>query len=102
MQLLVSKYPNYTLYTDACKLGAGGLSTPGMTHVPYWLWKFEWPKDIQEEVITEATPTHTLIINDLELVGLVLGLLVLDNVCTGLQYKNIGRLCKNTSAVSWA
>ena len=62
----------------------------------------EWPQDIQDDMITEANQTGTLTINDLELAGLVLGWLVLENVCANLLYKHIGSFCDNTSAVSWA
>ena len=101
VQLLVSAYPNYIQYTDACKLGAGGVITPGLDSIEYWVWQFEWPQDIQDEMITEANPTGKLTINDLELAGLVLGWLVLENVCANLLYKHIGSFCDNTSAVSW-
>jgi len=46
VQLLVSNHPNYILYTDACALGAGGVITPGLDAIQYWVWQFEWPDDI--------------------------------------------------------
>ena len=53
-------------------------------------------------MITEATPTGTLAINDLDLAGLVLGFLVLEKLCSELQYKNIGSFCNNLSTVLWS
>ena len=44
----------------------------------HWVWKFEWPADIQQELVTgRMNKTGKLTINDLELAGLVLGWLVL-------------------------
>ena len=87
---------------NACKLGSGGVTTPGMTPVPYWVWKFKWPQEIQDKIITVATPTCTLTVNDLELAGLAIVWLVHENSCPYLQYKHISSFCDNTSAVSWA
>lgn len=100
--LLVSEFPNIIEYTDACKLGAGGVITPGMDPFQYWVWQYEWPLDIQKELITDKNRNGKLTINDLELAGLVLGWLVLEYVCADLQFKHVGMFCDNTSAVSWA
>ena len=102
VQLLVSTYPNYIQYTDACKLGAGGVITPGLDPMQHWVWQFEWPADIQKELVTGTNKTGKLTINDLELAGLVLGWLVLEGVCKDLVFKHIGMFCDNTSSVAWA
>ena len=102
VQLLVSSYPNYIQFTDACGLGAGGIITPGLDPMQHWVWKFEWPRDIKEALVSGTNKTGTLTINDLELAGLVLGWLVLEHVCDDLRYKHVGMFCDNTSAVSWA
>ena len=102
VQLLVSEFPNIIEYTDACKLGAGGVITPGMDPFQHWVWQYEWPLDIQQELVTDKNRNGKLTINDLELAGLVLGWLVLEYVCANLTYKHVGMFCDNTSAVSWA
>ena len=102
VQLLVSDYPNYILYTDSCKLGAGGVVTPGIEGIPYVVWQFEWPDDIQERLVTEKNPTGDLTINDFELAGMVLGWLVLEYIWNHLSFKHVGLFCDNTSAVAWA
>ena len=102
VQLLVSEFPNYIQYTDACKLGAGGVITPGLDPIQCWVWQFPWPQDIQDRLVSEGDPTGDLTINDIELAGLVLGWLVLEHVCPDLVFKHIGMFCDNTSAVSWA
>ena len=101
VQLLVPDYPHLLQYTDACGLGAGGVITPGLSACPYIVWQFEWPLDIQRQLVSAKNPTGTLTINDLELAGLVLGWLVLEAICDNLQFAHIGTFCDNTSAVAW-
>ena len=40
VKLLVLDYPNYIVITDACGLGAGGVLTPGISPLNFWVWKF--------------------------------------------------------------
>ena len=101
VRLLVSNYPNYVQFTDACGLGAGGIITPGLDPMQHWVWKFEWPQDIKDSLVSWSNKKGTLTINDLELAGIVLGWLVLEQVCKNLTYKHVGLFCDNTSAVSW-
>eukprot|EP00957_Ditylum_brightwellii_P083209 6326698-Ditylum_brightwellii.AAC.1 len=42
---LVSDYPLYLGYTDACLLGAGGVWTPGTANLPALVWQVEWPPE---------------------------------------------------------
>ena len=99
---LVVHPPNYIGYTDACGLGAGGVWISGIDFLPPFLWKFEWPENIQKSLITANNPNGTLTINDLELCGKVLGWLALEGNGPDLHKKHIVTFCDNTSAVSWA
>jgi hypothetical protein len=98
---LVTDFPSYIGYSDACGLGAGGTWSSGIDNLPPFLWKYEWPKDIKDALITEHNPTGTLTINDLELAGMVLNLFALECNITNLKFKHIAMFCDNTSAVSW-
>ena len=102
VRLLVSDYPNLIQYTDACKLGAGGVVVPGMDPFYYYVWQVEWPKDIRDKLVSWNNPKGTLTINDLELAGLLLGWLVIEYICGDLRFKHIGSFCDNTSAVAWS
>ena len=102
VQLLVSDYPNFILFSNACGLGAGGVVAPGLDASKHWVWQLEWPDDIKQRLISLVNPTGDITINDLELAGLVLGWLVLEQVCTDLNFKHVGMFCNNISAISWA
>ena len=101
VQLLVPEFPNYLQYTDACSLGAGGIIAPGTSACPPFVWQFEWPPDIRASLITDQNRKGTLTINDLELAGMVLGWLVMEQAFESLVYKHIGMFCDNTSAIAW-
>ena len=52
VRLLVMCPTTYISYTDACKLGAGGVWCSGTTRLKPFLWQVEWPKDIQDSLVT--------------------------------------------------
>ena len=98
---LVTDFPSYIGYSDACGLGAGGTWSSGLDPLPPFLWKYEWPADIKANLLTDKNPTGTLTINDLELAGMVLNLFALECTVKDLKFKHIAMFCDNTSAVSW-
>ena len=99
---LVKEYPSYIGYTDACRLGAGGTWLSGLKPMTPFLWKLEWPVDIQQQLITAKNPKGSITINDLELCGKLLGWLALEGWGINLEDEHIATFCDNTSAVSWA
>ena len=102
LQLTID-YPSYLGYSDACRLGAGGVWCSGTEHIHPFLWQVEWPKDIQTSLVTDKNPNGTVTINDLELAGAVLNWLALESQPhISLQNKHVGTYCDNTSAVAWA
>ena len=57
---LVQDYPSYIGYTDACGLGAGGIWTSSIKSIHPVVWKFEWPQDIKNTVVSVDKPLGTL------------------------------------------
>jgi hypothetical protein len=99
---LVTDFPNFVGYSDACKLGAGGIWSPGTSPCPYVVWQIQWPLDIQQRLINDDNPEGDISINDLELAGIVLNFLALEVIMPSIENKHVGTYCDNTSAVSWA
>jgi hypothetical protein len=99
---LMSNYPDYIGYSDACRLGAGGAWCSGLKEISPFIWQVQWPEDIQNDLNTDDNPEGSLTINDLELAGAVLNFLALECQNVNLQFHHIGLFCDNTSAVSWA
>lgn len=100
LQLVVCP-PAYISYTDACRLGAGGVWCSGTSALKPFLWKVEWPVDIQNELITDDNPDGSITINDLELAGALLGLLALEARGVDLMYKHLATFCDNMTTVVW-
>jgi hypothetical protein len=99
---LVTNYPDYVGYSDACRLGAGGTWSSGLKAIPPILWQVEWPIDIQNSLITDNNKNGTLTINDLEQAGLALNWLVLEcQKDIPLAFHHVGMFCDNMSAVIW-
>ena len=102
VRLLVMCPPTYISYTDACKLGAGGVWCSGIKTLKPFLWQVEWPKDIQDSLVTVENPNGSVTINDLELAGALLGFLVLESSGVALQYCHLATFCDNMTTVVWA
>ena len=100
--LLVTQPPALIQYTDACKLGAGGVWCSGTSAITPFLWQVEWPADVQAALVTRENPTGTITINDLELAGILLGILALENRGVSLTHRHLACYCDNSSAVAWS
>ena len=101
LQLVVLP-PTYISYTDACKLGAGGVWCSGTLGLKPFLWQVEWPQDIRDMLITAENPAGSITINDLELAGALLGFLVLEAQGVDVKYTHLATFCNNMTTVVWA
>ena len=99
---LITLPPTYISYTDACKLGAGGVWCSGTTTLKPFLWQVEWPAEIQTALVTTENPTGSITINDLELAGALLGFLVLESTNVTIKYCHLASFCDNMTTVVWA
>eukprot|EP00957_Ditylum_brightwellii_P209758 15363100-Ditylum_brightwellii.AAC.2 len=75
---LVSDYPHYVGYTDAYKLGVGGVWTLGLKPLCPVVWQVEWSEEINQHLITPTNKNGDITMNDLEMAGMLLGWLVLE------------------------
>jgi len=94
---LVPGWPHFVGFCDACKYGAGGVWISGKDDIHPTLWCICWPPDIVELFNQQA-----LTVNDLEMAGLLLEYLVLEQIVDSLVHKHAAAWCDNTSTVSWA
>ncbi len=98
---LVDGYPDYIGYSDACKLGAGGVWFGVTEDIGYHVWRMEFPKDLQDELCTSDNPNGKLTMNDFELAGVLIEWLVLEHLVDDLQFKHVGMNCDNSVSVTW-
>ena len=99
---LVANLPTYISYIDACQLGAGGVWCSVTFKLKPFLWKIEWPQDIQDNLLTEENPRGDITINDLKLTGALLGILALEAHGVDLTYTHLATFCDNKTTVAWA
>ena len=92
----------YISYTDACKIGSGGVCCSRTSYLKSFLWQVEWPRDIQYSLVTVEKPNGYITINDLELSGSMLCLLVLEAQKVQLKYFHLVTFCDNMTTVVWA
>jgi hypothetical protein len=98
---LVPDLPAYLGFCDACKRGAGGVWLSGSKNIRPIVWRLAWPADITARLVSSANPKGDLTINDLEMAGLLLQYLVLEQLVV-LKHEHVAAWCDNTSTVSWA
>jgi hypothetical protein len=100
---LTAADPWFIGYVDASKQGVGGVWVSGTKTIKETVWKQEWPQAIQDTFVSSHNTTGTISISDLEMAGVLLAWLVLENISPiPLQYSHIGIFCDNTPAVAWA
>ena len=101
MQLIMC-LPSYISYTDDCKIGAGGVWCSGTSYLKPFLWQVEWPRDIQDSLVTVENPNGSITINDLELAGTLLGFLLLEAHRVQLKYCHLATVYDNTTTMVWS
>ena len=92
---LVPGQPSYIGFSDACKYGAGGCWLSGTKTIRPLVWRVKWPP----EVVAEYVATN-ITINDLEMAGLLLAYMVLEQV-VDMPDTHVGLWADNTCCVSW-
>ena len=92
---LVPGKPHYIGHADSCKFGAGGIWLSGVRTLRPIVWRIKWPDDI-----VKRYEQGLLTINDLEMAGLLLQYLLLEQIVE-MEGIHTAAWCDNTSAVSW-
>ncbi len=96
---------DYIGYVDACKTGVGGVWLSGNKHLAHpVVWHLEWPDDIKNNLISADNPNGLITINDLEMAGVLLHWLVLEQLVpsSSLRHTHVAIFCDNKSTVHWS
>ena len=97
---LIPAKPDFLGYCDASKLGAGGVWFGENRNLPPIVWRIRFPHTIQAQLVSQKNPTGTITNSDLEMAGLLMHWLVLENVAN-LQHAHVASGCDNTPTVAW-
>jgi len=98
---LIPALADYGGYCDASKNGAGGVWFGLEKQLPPIVWRVEFPPDIQQQLVSHENPQGKISNSDLEMVGLILQWLVLENFAE-LAHAHVACWCDNTPTVAWA
>jgi len=99
-QLVVGE-PSYIAVMDAAKEGAGGVIFGEKEACEPTVFRFEWPKEVQDNMCTFDNPSGHITNSDLELAGFLLAFLVLELVAPNLTNRHIAMFCDNSPTISW-
>lgn len=102
---LIEHKPAFRGFVDAAKWGVGGVWFGGTKPMEPTVWFFPWPETIQNAIITDDNPKGTITISDLELAGVLLHFMVLEQLTLSqpgaLRHQTPAIWCDNLSAVAW-
>jgi hypothetical protein len=98
---LVSGWPNFIGIKDALSHGVGGVILGKLSTCPHTVFCFAWPDDIQESLVSPSNRNGTISNSDLEMAGLLLLFVIMEQVCGRLVKKRTTLFSDNSSPVSW-
>ena len=98
---LVTHKPSYQGLVDASKWGVGGVWFSGTEDLPPFVWYLEWPQSIRDELCSPTNKNGRLSISDLELMGIFMHWMALEQAIGNLTHKSVAIWCDNIPAVSW-
>jgi hypothetical protein len=98
---LVQAWPDYIGICNASSFGFGGVIMGENSDCPPTVVCLQWPAEITNNVKSDSNPNGTITNSDLEMAGLLLVLLVMEEIVCDLRECNIALFSDNTPAVSW-
>jgi hypothetical protein len=98
---LVQAWPDYIGICDASSFGFRGVIEGENSECPSIVVRLQWPEDITKNVKSDSNPNGTITNSDLEMAGLLLVLLVIEEIVCDLREQIITLFSNNTPTVSW-
>jgi hypothetical protein len=98
---LITSWPDYVGVKDASSHGVGGIIIGENNAVPPTVFRMPWPRDITAQVVSSTNPTGTITNSDLEMGGLLLLWLVMEEVCQDLNGAHVALFSDNSPTVHW-
>jgi hypothetical protein len=98
---LVQAWPDYTGICNALSFGFGGVIVGENSSCPPTVVCLQWPADITNNVKSDSNPNETITNSDLEMAGLLLVLLVMEEIVWDSRERKITLFSNNTPTVSW-
>ncbi len=97
---LIPGWPDYVGITDASAHGLGGVIIAELKAVPPIVFRAQWPPSITSEIVSTENPNGKLTNSDLELAGLLVFWLVMEEVCV-VKNSHVALFSDNSPTVHW-
>jgi len=98
---LVNAWPEYVGVVDASKHGVGGVIVGEAGKCIPTVFRIEWPQFIKDELVSESNRNGTITNSDLEMAGLLLLWLVMEEVCMLGSASHVSLFSDNSPTVHW-
>ena len=98
---LVAGWPDFVGVKDASSLGVGGVIIGEKEECVPTVFRAEWPDDIKAEINSKDNPNGKLTNSDLEMAGLLLLWLIMEDVCEIKSGTHVALFSDNQPTVSW-
>ena len=98
---LVAGWPDYIGVQDASGQGVGGVIFGENMACPPTVFRYEWPDDVKQNIISQTNRRGGITNSDLEMAGLLCTWLVMEEVCGDLRERRIALFSDNDPTVSW-
>jgi hypothetical protein len=100
-QELTCGWPDFVGIVDASGQGVSGVIFGELTACTPKVFQWQWPEDVMANIKTFHNPGGTISNSDLEMAGLLLLWLVMEEVCSTLKEKCVTLLSNNSLMVGW-
>jgi hypothetical protein len=97
----LNAWPDFVGLKDASKHGVGGVIVGELKACVPTVFRAEWPQDIRDRLISTENPCGTITNSDLEMAGLLLLFVVMDDVCGFEAAAHVALFSDNSPAVHW-
>ncbi|KAL7458421.1 hypothetical protein ACHAWC_009998 [Mediolabrus comicus] len=98
---LVRGHPHYVGVKDSSGHGVGGAVVGETGACKPTVFRVEWPQVIRDRLVSWTNPKGSITNSDLEMAGLLLLWLVMEEVCPDLAYKHAALFSDNQPTVCW-
>ena len=98
---LVTSWPDFIGVKDASSHGVGGIIIGENKAASPTVFRLQWPPDITTAIVSDANPDGSITNSDLEMAGLLLLWLVMEEVCPSLEGAHIALFSDNSPTVHW-
>jgi hypothetical protein len=98
---LVLVWPDFIGIVDALSHGIGGVVIGELSALPLTVFRFQWPSDISQDLVSFNNPKGEINNSNLEMVGLLFLWLSVEPIALDIAHKHIMLFSNNSLAVSW-